>query len=109
MPRDYAGRPPSGFSDGVLCDNVSTYRGRRGPKTRPHVTIRLHNGTAREHVARALSTIERPMNDRDLEDKFRSLDDGVPNAAASTFRFELRQCVAAIADAGELARASVRH
>ncbi|HEV7801170.1 MAG TPA: hypothetical protein VGP15_08830 [Burkholderiales bacterium] len=49
------------------------------------------------------------MNDRDLEDKFRSLDDGVPNAAASTFRFELRQCVAALADAGELARASVHH
>jgi 2-methylcitrate dehydratase PrpD len=104
------------FSDAVVRDatviavrdRVSISAGAGVRKLEAHVNIRLRNGTVLEkHVEHALGTVERPMSDRDLEDKFRSLADGVLSAAEASRVIGLCWRVAELEDAGELARATV--
>jgi 2-methylcitrate dehydratase PrpD len=104
------------FSDAVVRDakviavrdRVSIEASARVRKLEAHVKLRLRNGTVLEkHVEHALGTVERPMSDRDLEDKFRSLADGVLSAAEASRVIELCWRVAELEDAGELARATV--
>jgi 2-methylcitrate dehydratase PrpD len=104
------------FSDAVVRDatvigvrdRVSIEASARVRKLEAHVKVRLRNGTVLEkHVEHALGTVERPMSDRDLEDKFRNLADGVLSAAEAERVIELCWRVAGLEDAGELARATV--
>jgi 2-methylcitrate dehydratase PrpD len=104
------------FSDAVVRDakvigvrdRVSIEASARVRKLEAHVKLRLRNGTVLEkHVEHALGTVERPMSDRDLEDKFRSLADGVLSAAEASRVIGLCWRVAELEDAGELARATV--
>jgi 2-methylcitrate dehydratase PrpD len=104
------------FSDAVVRDatvigvrdRVSIEASARVRKLEAHVNIRLRNGTVLgKHVEHALGTVERPMSDRDLEDKFRSLADGVLRAAEVERVIGLCWRVAGLEDAGELARATV--
>jgi 2-methylcitrate dehydratase PrpD len=104
------------FSDAVVRDTsvisvrdrVSVTASAQVRKLEAHVTIRLRNGTVLEkHVEHALGTVERPMSDRDLEDKFRSLTDGVLSAAEAARVIGLCWRIAELDDAGELARATV--
>jgi 2-methylcitrate dehydratase PrpD len=75
-------------------------------KMEARVRIRMVNGSVLEkHVEHALGSLERPLSDGDLEAKFRSLVDGVlPDAQAARI-IELCWTVAALGDAGEVARA----
>jgi 2-methylcitrate dehydratase PrpD len=104
------------FSDAVVRDakvirvrdSVSIEASARVRKLEAHVKLRLRNGTVLDkHVEHALGTVERPMSDRDLEDKFRSLADGVLSAAEAERVIGLCWRVAGLEDAGELARATV--
>ena len=104
------------FSDAVVRDakviavrdRVSITTSASVRKLEAHVTIRLRNAKVLEkHVEHALGTVERPMSDRDLEDKFRNLTDGVLRADEAARVIELCWRIADLEDAGELARATV--
>jgi 2-methylcitrate dehydratase PrpD len=104
------------FSDAVVRDakviavrdRVSVAASPSVRKLEARVTIRLRNGKLLEkHVEHALGTVERPMSDRDLEDKFLSLTDGVLTAGQAARVMDLCWRVAELEDAGELARATV--
>ena len=92
----------------AVRDRVSVAASASVRKLEAHVTIRLRNGTLLEkHVEHALGTVERPMSDRDLEEKFLNLTDGVlvPDAARRVIDLSWR--VGELEDAGELSRATV--
>ena len=76
-------------------------------RTEARVTIRAHDGRAlTRHVEHALGTLARPMSDADLEAKFRALaQDLLPPAQTEEI---IRLCwrVAALQDAGAVARAA---
>ncbi|MDB5865322.1 MAG: 2-methylcitrate dehydratase [Betaproteobacteria bacterium] len=92
----------------AVRDRVSITASAQVRKLEAHVKLRLRNGTVLEkHVEHALGTVERPMSDRDLEDKFRSLTDGVLSVAEAARVMDLCWRVAELEDAGELARATV--
>lgn len=104
------------FGDSVVCDpRVIALRDRVRAtadagihKLEAHARIRLRDGTVIEkHVERALGSIEHPMSDRDLEQKFRGLAQGVLSADQVNRVIGLCWGVADLADAGELARATV--
>ncbi|HSU39273.1 MAG TPA: MmgE/PrpD family protein, partial [Polyangiaceae bacterium] len=62
----------------AVRDRVSVRASPSVRKLEAHVNIRLRNGTVLEkHVEHALGTVERPMSDSDLEEKFLGLTDGV--------------------------------
>jgi 2-methylcitrate dehydratase PrpD len=92
----------------AVRDRVSVTASPSVRKLEAHVTIRLRNGTLLEkHVEHALGTVERPMSDRDLEEKFLNLTDGVLVPDAARRVIDLCWRVAELEDAGELARATV--
>jgi 2-methylcitrate dehydratase PrpD len=92
----------------AVRDRVSITASAQVRKLEAHVKLRLRNGTVLEkHVEHALGTVERPMSDRDLEDKFRSLTDGVLSVDEAARVIGLCWRVAELEDAGELARATV--
>jgi 2-methylcitrate dehydratase PrpD len=92
----------------AVRDRVSIMASAQVRKLEAHVKLRLRNGTVLEkHVEHALGTVERPMSDRDLEDKFRSLTDGVLSVDEAARVIGLCWRVAELEDAGELARATV--
>lgn len=92
----------------ALRDRVSAVADAQVHKMEAHVTIRLRDGALIEkHVQRALGSVERPMSDRDLEDKFRGLTEGVFSVGQANRVIELCWGIADLEDAGELARASV--
>lgn len=94
----------------ALRDGVTVTADPSVRKLEARVTIRLRNGTVLEkHVEHALGTVERPMSDRDLEEKFMSLTDGVLSARAARRVIDLCWRVEQLDDAGELARAAVPH
>ncbi len=77
-------------------------------KLQADVAIRLRDGrVVSEHVEHALGTVERPMSDRDLEEKFRGL------AAAALPPAQIDELIALcwklpeLTDAGAIARAAV--
>ena len=106
------------FADAVVRDpkviavreRVSVTASPSVRKLEAHVTIRLRNGTVLEkHVEHALGTVERPMSDRDLEEKFQNLTDGVLTPSAARRVMDLCWQATDLDDAGELARACVPH
>ncbi|HYC44146.1 MAG TPA: MmgE/PrpD family protein [Burkholderiales bacterium] len=91
----------------ALRDRVSAAADPAMRKLEARATIRLRDGTVLEsHVEHALGTVERPMSDRDLEDKFRGLTEDVLSAAQSAKIIELCWGVESLNDAGELSRAT---
>ncbi|HEX2826274.1 MAG TPA: MmgE/PrpD family protein [Burkholderiales bacterium] len=104
------------FADAVVRDpDVIAVRDRIAVTASPsvrkleaRVTIRLRDGTVLEkHVEHALGTVERPMSDRDLEEKLSDLTDGVLPKAAAARVIDLCWRIDTLDDAGELARATV--
>jgi 2-methylcitrate dehydratase PrpD len=73
-----------------------------------HVAIRLKNGkTLEKFVEHAIGSLDRPMSDGDLEAKFRGLAEGILSRAETDKLIRLCRDVGTLADAGEVARASV--
>lgn len=108
-----AGEPQ--FADAVVRDpGIAALRDRiditADPAVRKleaYVTVRLHDGrTFEKHVPHALGTVQRPMSDADLEDKFRSLTDGILPAAQADELVSLAWQLDTLADVGVIARAA---
>jgi 2-methylcitrate dehydratase PrpD len=111
-----AGEPQ--FSDACVRDprvigvreRVAAAPDARLRKTEARVAIRLKDGrTVSVHVEHALGTLQRPMSDADLEAKFRALTDGILDPAASDALIRSCWTVAALPDAGAIARAAAAH
>jgi len=77
-------------------------------KTEARVSIRLKDGrTLDHHVEHALGTLARPMSDADIETKCRSLCAGIISASQTDELVRLCWSIAALPDAGAIARAAV--
>jgi 2-methylcitrate dehydratase PrpD len=77
-------------------------------KTEARVSIRLKDGrTLDHHVEHALGTLARAMSDADIETKCRSLCAGIISASQTDELVRLCWSVAALPDAGAIARAAV--
>ena len=73
-----------------------------------HVAIALADGRVLErHVEHAIGSAGNPMSDGDLEDKFRSLAEGVLPPAQTDALIEKCWSVATLADVAEIARMAV--
>ena len=103
------------FSDAAVLDPVTVALRKRVHierdesigRVQSHVFIRLTDGRLLERrVEHALGTLERPMGDRDLEDKFRGLADGLLDPAAIDEVIRLCWQVESLPDAGVIARAA---
>ena len=104
------------FSDACVRDpRVVAVRGRVATRedaaigrTEARVTIRCRDGRSfTRRVEHALGSLARPMSDADLEAKFRALAKGILSAAGTDRLVKLCWDVESLADAAELARASV--
>lgn len=99
----------------VLDPQVLDLRGRvevtvdpQVAKEEAHVEIALHDGSAcRRHVRCAIGSLERPMSDADLADKFRELAADVLATGQTERLLGLAWNIRALGDAGALARESV--
>jgi 2-methylcitrate dehydratase PrpD len=60
-----------------------------------------------KHVEHAVGSLERPMTDKDLEDKFRSQADGVLTASQTKELLSLSWSISSLDDSGAIARAAV--
>ncbi|MGE5522521.1 MAG: MmgE/PrpD family protein [Rhodospirillaceae bacterium] len=108
-----AGEPQ--FADAVVCDprvvavreRVSIAAEKDIRKLEAYVTITLRDGRKLEkHVEHALGTLQRPMSDADLEEKFRSLTAEVLPPAQSDALIRACWQLDALADVGVIARAA---
>jgi 2-methylcitrate dehydratase PrpD len=76
-------------------------------KLEAYATVRLRSGKVLEkRVERALGSVERPMSDRDLEDKFRALVEGVLDDRQAAKVIDLCWRLPELDDVGELVRAT---
>ncbi|MGE0557142.1 MAG: MmgE/PrpD family protein [Burkholderiales bacterium] len=76
--------------------------------TQAHVSIHLRDGRSVErYVPHPLGSLERPMSDADLEQKFRALTESIIGATHSNRLLELCWSLTELPDAGEIARAAV--
>jgi 2-methylcitrate dehydratase PrpD len=72
------------------------------------VAIKLKNGqTFEKYVEHAVGSLDRPMRDSDLEEKFHGLADGILGRLETENLIRLCWDIAKLKDAGEVARASV--
>ena len=72
-----------------------------------HIRIRLRDGTTLEkHVSHAIGSIERPMTERDLEEKFRGLCDDVLGAERAQELLQLAWSISSLDDAAAISRAA---
>jgi 2-methylcitrate dehydratase PrpD len=103
------------FSDACVRDprviavreRVSTREDAAIGRTEARVTIRARDGRSFTlHVEHALGSLKRPMSDADLEAKFRALAQDVLPAAQTEEIIKLCWRVAALDDAGAVARAA---
>lgn len=108
-----AGEPQ--FADAVVRDpQIAALRDRVAitadagvRKLEAYVTVTLKDGrTLEKHVPHALGTVERPMSDADLEEKFRSLTADTLGAGQADRIIRLVWQLDALADVGEIARAT---
>jgi 2-methylcitrate dehydratase PrpD len=76
-------------------------------KAQARVTIRLRNGDRLAvFVEHAVGSVQNPMSDRMIEDKFRGLSDGILPLGQSDRLIDLCWGAAELADAGEIARSA---
>lgn len=108
-----AGEPQ--FADGVVRDprvvavreRVTIDADKAIRKLEAHVTVTLRDGrTLERHVEHALGTIQRPMSDADLEEKFRSLAADVLPPAQIDGLIATCWKLDALPDVGAIARAA---
>ena len=79
-------------------------------KIQARITVTLNDGrTFAKTVENALGTLARPMSDKDLEEKFRSLTDGVLAPAEAGTLIDLCWSAETLADAAAVARGTVPH
>jgi 2-methylcitrate dehydratase PrpD len=106
----------SEFSDGVVRDpRVIAVRDRifatvdtAVGKLESYATVYMRDGRVlHKHVPHALGTVQRPMSDADLEGKFRGLVQPAFTPAQADRMIDLCWRIEELADAGELARATV--
>jgi 2-methylcitrate dehydratase PrpD len=72
-----------------------------------YVRVTLTNGKVIDkHVAHAIGSLKRPMNDADLEAKFHHLVDPVTGKAQAAKLIKLAREIESLADVGEIARAA---
>jgi 2-methylcitrate dehydratase PrpD len=92
----------------ALRDRVSASADPTVHEDQVRITIKLKNGRMLEKfVEHAIGSLDRPMSDADLEAKFRGLAQGILSAAETDRLIELCWKVGTLADASEVARASV--
>ena len=92
----------------TLRDKVTATVDKTMHEDQVHVTIRLKNGkTLEKYVEHAVGSLGKPMSDSDLEAKFRGLCGGILSKAECDKLIRLCWDVGKLADAGEVARASV--
>jgi len=92
----------------ALRDRVTATADASVGKLEAHVKITLRNGTVlKHHVAHALGSLQRPMSDTDLENKFRGLVTGVLPPAQIEELIGLCWKVGELEDVGAIARAAV--
>jgi len=105
------------FSDEVVRDPaVIALRDRVMAATDPavreeeaYIIIRLKDGkTVEKHVEHAVGSLERPMSDADLADKFRGLAGGILPAQQQEKLIRLCRSVESLKDVAPIARASAR-
>jgi 2-methylcitrate dehydratase PrpD len=78
------------------------------PEDAAYIAIRLKDGrTIEKKIAHAIGSLARPMSDADLEAKFRGLTGGSLSSTGISALMELCWSIEHLADAGEVARASV--
>ena len=91
----------------ALRERVRITRDESIGRVQSHITIRLKDGRVLErHVVHALGTLERPMSDADLEDKFRGLAEGILSEKQADEVVRLCWNVDSLPDAGAIARAA---
>jgi len=79
-------------------------------KIQSRITVTMNDGrTFSKYVENALGTLSRPMSDADLERKFRSLTGDVLTPAAAGKLIDLCWTAETLADAADIARATVPH
>jgi len=89
----------------ALRSKVVTHSDTTIGKFQSDITVTLTNGKSLHHkVEHALGTLERPMSDADLEEKFRGLVESVLGAKQAGDVIAKCWAVETLADAGELAR-----
>ncbi len=77
-------------------------------KIQARITVTLNDGRAfTQSVENALGTLARPMSDQDLEEKFRSLTDGVLASVEAGTLIDLCWSAETLADAAAVARGTV--
>ena len=77
-------------------------------KIQARITVTLNDGRAfTQTVENALGTLARPMSDQDLEEKFRSLTDGVLASVEAGTLIDLCWSAETLADAAAVARGTV--
>jgi 2-methylcitrate dehydratase PrpD len=92
----------------ALRDRVSAMVDASMHEDQTRVAIRLKNGkTVEKRIDHAIGSLDRPMSDADLEAKFRALAKGILPAAQADRLIEMCWDIEKLADAGEIARASV--
>jgi 2-methylcitrate dehydratase PrpD len=92
----------------ALRDRVEAVADESVSEDAAQIEIRLRDGKVlNKHVAHAIGSLERPMTDADLEEKFRGLTDAILPKARTQALIKTCWKVSELADAGELARAAV--
>ena len=92
----------------ALRDRVTAIAENGLHEDQTRVAIRLKNGkTLEKRIDHAIGSLDRPMSDADLEAKFRALANGILPTAQIDRLIGACRGVEKLADAGELARASV--
>jgi 2-methylcitrate dehydratase PrpD len=92
----------------ALRDRVTAVEDKAMHEDQTRVTIRLKNGkTLDKFVAHAIGSLDRPMSDAALEDKFRAFAKGILSDAECERLIKLAWDIGGLKDAGEVARASV--
>jgi 2-methylcitrate dehydratase PrpD len=92
----------------ALRDRVTAIVDKAMHEDQTRVAIRLASGkTVEKFVEHAIGSLDRPMSDGDLEAKFRGLAKGILSGRETDALIALCWDIGKLADAGEVARASV--
>ncbi len=92
----------------ALRDRVTALEDKSMHEDQTRVTIRLKKGkTLEKFIEHAIGSLDRPMSDAALEDKFRAFAKGILSDAECARLIKLCWGIGKLKDAGEVARASV--
>ncbi len=93
----------------ALRDRVTATSDQAVREEEAYITIHMKDGkTVEKHVEHAVGSLERPMSDADLENKFRGLADGILPEQRQEELIRLCWSIESLKDAASIARASAR-